>query len=52
MRIAYGDLAVDTDRLVITSAGVDVHVQPQVFDVQSHLLTNRDRVVTKEELLD
>lgn len=52
MRIVYGDLAIDTDRLVITRAGVDVHVQPQVFDVLTHLLTNRDRVVTKEELLD
>jgi predicted ATPase/DNA-binding winged helix-turn-helix (wHTH) protein len=52
VRIVYGDLVIDTDRLVITSAGVDVHVQPQVFDVLSHLLVNRDRVVTKEELLD
>lgn len=52
MRIVYGDLTIDVDRLVITRAGVDVHVQPQVFDVLCHLLTNRDRVVTKEELLD
>jgi predicted ATPase/DNA-binding winged helix-turn-helix (wHTH) protein len=52
MRFVYGDLAIDPERLVITSAGVDVQVQPQVFDVLSHLLTNRDRVVTKEELLD
>ncbi len=37
MRIRYGDLAIDTDRLVITRAGVDVDVQPQVFDMLSHL---------------
>lgn len=52
MRFVYGDLVVDTVRLVITRAGADVHVQPQVFDVLAYLLTNRDRVVTKEELLD
>lgn len=29
-----------------------VHVEPQVFDVLSVLIAHRDRVVTKEELLD
>lgn len=30
----------------------DIHVEPQVFDVLVHLVTNRERVVTKAELLD
>src|SRR5690606_22709087 len=30
----------------------EVHVEPQVFEVLLHLARNRDRVVTKNELLD
>ena len=29
-----------------------LHIEPQVFDVLAHLFACRDRVVTKEELLD
>lgn len=29
-----------------------VHVEPQVFEVLAHLVTHRDRVVSKQELLD
>jgi DNA-binding winged helix-turn-helix (wHTH) protein len=29
-----------------------VHVEPQVFDLLVHLLRNRDRVVSKDELFD
>jgi pimeloyl-ACP methyl ester carboxylesterase/DNA-binding winged helix-turn-helix (wHTH) protein len=32
--------------------GVVQPIEPQVFDVLAHLVANRDRVVTKEELLD
>ncbi len=32
--------------------GRAVAVEPQVFDVLVHLLRHRDRVVSKEELLD
>jgi TolB-like protein/Tfp pilus assembly protein PilF len=33
-------------------AGQVVHVEPQVYDVMVHLVRNRDRIVSKDELLD
>ena len=52
MRFSFGDVVLDTDRFVLERGGEPVHVQPQVFDVLSHLVLNRDRVVPKTELLD
>ena len=52
MRCAFGDVVLDTDRFLLERGGQPQHVQPQVFDVLSHLVVNRDRVVPKTELLD
>jgi pimeloyl-ACP methyl ester carboxylesterase/DNA-binding winged helix-turn-helix (wHTH) protein len=52
MRYAFGDVVLDTDRFLLERDGQPQHVQPQVFDVLSHLVVNRDRVVPKTELLD
>ena len=52
MRYAFGDLVLDTERYLLERGGEPQHVQPQVFDVLSHLLANRFRVVPKTELLD
>ena len=52
MRLTFGDVLLDTDRFLLERAGEPVHVQPQVFEVLSHLVLNRDRVVPKTELLD
>ena len=52
MRFSFGDVLLDTDRFLLERAGEPVHVQPQVFDVLSHLVLNRERVVPKTELLD
>ncbi len=52
MRYAFGDVVLDTDRFLLERDGEPQHVQPQVFDVLSHLLANRARVVSKTELLD
>lgn len=52
MRFTFGDVLLDTDRFLLERGGEPVHVQPQVFDVLSHLVRNRERVVTKTELLD
>jgi pimeloyl-ACP methyl ester carboxylesterase/DNA-binding winged helix-turn-helix (wHTH) protein len=48
----FEDCTLDTGRFELTRAGEPVHVERQVFDVLTHLLTHRDRVVTKSELLD
>jgi pimeloyl-ACP methyl ester carboxylesterase/DNA-binding winged helix-turn-helix (wHTH) protein len=52
MRFSFGDLVIDTDRFLLERGGASLHVQPQVFDVLSHLVLNRERVVSKGELLD
>jgi pimeloyl-ACP methyl ester carboxylesterase/DNA-binding winged helix-turn-helix (wHTH) protein len=52
MIFAFGDGEVDTVTFELRRAGVAVNVEPQVFDVLVVLVTHRDRVVTKEELLD
>lgn len=43
---------VDFDRVEIRRDGELVRVEPQVFDVLSYLIEHRDRMITKEELLD
>ena len=48
----FEDCTLDPARFELTRAGEPVHVERQVFDVLAHLLTHRDRVVTKAELLD
>jgi len=49
---AFGDYELDTRLHELRRAGDRLHVEPQVFDVLAHLLASRDRLVTKEELLD
>lgn len=51
-RFAFNDVTVDLNTYEISREGLGVSVEPQVFDVLRHLIVNRDRVVTKEDLLD
>jgi pimeloyl-ACP methyl ester carboxylesterase/DNA-binding winged helix-turn-helix (wHTH) protein len=48
----FGEFELDQDRFELRRNGEPVLVEPQVFDVLVHLLSNRDRLVTKDELLD
>src|SRR5689334_2672099 len=48
----FDEFEIDTVRFELRSSGEVRHVEPQVFDVLRYLVENRDRVVTKEELLD
>jgi hypothetical protein len=52
VRYRFAGTAVDTDTYELRVGGRVVDVEPQVFDVLAHLIAHRDRVVTKEELLD
>jgi DNA-binding winged helix-turn-helix (wHTH) protein/pimeloyl-ACP methyl ester carboxylesterase len=52
VRYAFEDCELDTDVFELRRAGEPVKIEPQVFDVLVHLVRHRDRVVTKEELLD
>lgn len=52
MIYTFGGRELDTDTYELRSAGESLKLEPQVFDVLVHLVVHRDRVVTKEELLD
>jgi adenylate cyclase len=49
-RFAYFEI--DLARQELRRAGAIVHVEPQVFDLLVHLIRNRDRIVSKDELFD
>lgn len=51
MRLLFGDCALDPARRELRRSGGLVHVEPQVFDLLLHLIENRDRVVSKDDLL-
>jgi DNA-binding winged helix-turn-helix (wHTH) protein/pimeloyl-ACP methyl ester carboxylesterase len=51
MVYVFGDCELDSERRDLRRHGTAVHVEPQVFDVLQYLVRNRERVVTKDELL-
>src|SRR6516164_2624622 len=51
VRFLFGDCILDPTRRELTRAGEAIHVEPQVFDVLLHLIRNRERVVSKDDLL-
>jgi pimeloyl-ACP methyl ester carboxylesterase/DNA-binding winged helix-turn-helix (wHTH) protein len=51
MRILFSDYAIDASRRELSRKGTAVHVEPQVFDLILHLIHNRDRVVSKDDLI-
>lgn len=52
VRYLLGRHSLDLSKLELSLDGDIIHVEPQVFDVLAYLVEHRDRVVTKEELLD
>lgn len=50
--IHLGDVEIDIERQTILRAGTPVLVEPKVFAVALELLRQRDRLVTRDELLD
>src|SRR6201995_2377431 len=51
MTLRFGDYEVDIGRRELRRAGTPVHVEPQVFDLLIYLVQNRDRVVSKDDLI-
>jgi TolB-like protein len=47
----FENCSLDTDRRELTRAGDAVQLQPQVFDLLQYLIRNRDRVVSKDDLI-
>jgi class 3 adenylate cyclase/DNA-binding winged helix-turn-helix (wHTH) protein/tetratricopeptide (TPR) repeat protein len=52
MRYCFGDYLFDTERYELHRAGVLVPLRPKECDVLAYLLAHRDRVVSKDELLE
>ena len=52
MIFVFGDCELDLDRFELRRAGQLQRVEPQVFDLLAVLVRERQRVVTKTELLD
>ena len=48
----FEDYALDTGRRELRRKGDLVAVEPQVFDLLHFLITNRDRIVTKDDLVN
>lgn len=48
----FADFEVDVDQKELRRGGQVVHVEPQVFDLLVHLVRHRDRIVTKDELIE
>lgn len=52
MRFHFGDCVLDAGRRELRRAGAPVAVEPQVFDLLLHLVRHRERVVSKDDLLE
>src|SRR5690242_6958035 len=51
MRFSFGGQMLDTDRRELRRADEMVVLEPQVFDLLVFLIENRDRVVSKDDLI-
>ena len=51
MEFSFGDHRLDVDRRELWRGAEQIAVEPQVFDLLVYLVRNRDRVVSKDDLL-
>jgi TolB-like protein/cytochrome c-type biogenesis protein CcmH/NrfG len=51
MQFFFTNHSLDTERRELARGGEDIAVEPQVFDLLVFLVQNRDRVVSKDELI-
>ncbi len=52
MLYLFEDFVLDPDRRELRQGNVLITVQPQVFDLLEYLVANRDRVVSKDDILE
>ena len=52
MRFRFADYVLDTDRQELTRGSERAQIGPQVFDLLVHLVENRERVVSKDDMLE
>jgi DNA-binding winged helix-turn-helix (wHTH) protein len=51
VQFLFADHTLDTDLRELCRGSETIAIEPQVFDLLVYLLQNRDRVVTKEDLI-
>jgi len=51
LQLAFGEYVLDAERRELRHGTDQVALEPQVFDVLLYLVENRDRVVTKDDLI-
>ena len=51
MKYRFNAIEIDISCMELRVAGAIVRVEPQVFDLLNALIENRDRVVTRDELI-
>lgn len=51
MRYSFGDYILDTERHELLRADTPIKLRPKVFQVLAYLVSHRDRMVPKDELL-
>ncbi len=51
MQFTFDNQTLDTERRELLRDGTAIPVQPQVFDLLVYLVQNRERVVSKEDLI-
>src|SRR5262245_25970427 len=51
MRYVFDDCTLDTERYELRRASVRIPLRPKVFQLLTYLITHRDRVVLKDELV-
>ena len=52
MNFRFANFEIDVARHELRRAGAILHIEPQVFDLLVHLVSHRDRIVSKDELFD
>ncbi|HKT19240.1 MAG TPA: winged helix-turn-helix domain-containing protein [Stellaceae bacterium] len=51
MQVRFADYSLDTDRRELRRGPEPIAVEPQVFDLLVYLMQNRDRVVSKDDVI-
>jgi TolB-like protein len=52
LHLAFGEFVLDSEGRELRRGGEPIEIEPQVFDLLLYLVQNRDRVVTKDDLIN
>src|ERR1700750_2924412 len=52
MQYRFAEFEIDLSQQELRRLGEPVHIEPQVFDLLVYLVRNRDRIVSKDELIE